>query len=1066
MIAMKTHVLVALGFWTVICSMAAAQDAKQILDASGVQGGLVVVIGCDSPTLLAELRASDSYLVHGLDRDPEKVAAARSDLREKGLYGSVTAAQWDGSQLPLVDSLVKLIVVTKDTKQVSQDELTRVLAPGGVVISLQPSVSSLQPVKKPWPEALGQWSHFLHDASNNAVSNDTVVAPPRGLRWTCGPEYARSHEHFSSMSAMVTAGGRIFYIIDKGPISSVYLPPQWKLVARDAFSGVLLWERPITNWEAHLRGFRSGPPEIGRRLVAKGDRVYVALDYGEPVTVLDAATGEELSTVTDTQGARELLVADGTLFVLADDMTTAQHNQRRESINQGFLNTSPKLVIWQRFQRKAFPIYGTQQIVATKTGSGELLWKREFKASGEIMPTTMAVDDERVCLQTVSHVICLDAVKGKELWRNERPLARSRFSWSTPTLVIHDGAVLILDRTASDNVGKSPPDQGSEWIVSSGGFEDRQDAELVAYSLDDGRELWRAPYSENYDTPGDIFVINGVVWVGNLRAGRDPGFTQGRDLSTGEITATIPAQKPGGHHRCYRNKATVNWLMVGRSGIQFIDPSDGTVKGNSWVRGACQYGIMPANGLVYAPQHSCACRPEELLIGLNALSPQSSAGEGTPPLEKGPAYDSGSPPSALSSPLSYAWPTYRGDVRRSGYQDLDAPSKPDVAWTTKLSSPITAPVAVDGLVFAAETDRHTLHALSAADGASVWSFVADGRIDSPPTLSGGRCLFGTRSGFVYCLRASDGALVWRFRAAPQDRRLFAYEQLESVWPVHGSVLVDETGPNRSYGVRNVVYFAAGRSSRLDGGIRLYALDAKTGTMLHKADVKQSVLPDILSLQHDTVWMRGLGVDKNLAPVRDEPHLFAPRGFLDDTWWHRTYWMYGTAIGGSYSHWPDVGNVVPAGRLLVFDGGKNIYGYGRLRYRKGDGHVRPNATEDYRFFAEVLTPKPQTRRDARGEERQVPGRREIKWTMQPPFVVRSLVLTRDALLIAGGASLIESTESHGVGTFWVASREDGSRKAACALPAPPILDGMAMTDSGVFVSTIDGAVTCLREKDNE
>jgi len=284
--------------------------------------------------------------------------------------------------------------------------------------------------------------------------------------------------------------------------------------------------------------------------------------------------------------------------------------------------------------------------------------------------------------------------------------------------------------------------------------------------------------------------------------------------------------------------------------------------------------------------------------------------------------------------------------------------------------------------------------------------------------------------------------------------------------VHGSVLVDETGPNRSYGVRNVVYFAAGRSSRLDGGIRLYALDAKTGTMLHKADVKQSVLPDILSLQHDTVWMRGLGVDKNLAPVRDEPHLFAPSGFLDDTWWHRTYWMYGTAIGSSYSHWPDVGNVVPAGRLLVFDGGKNIYGYGRLRYRMGDGHVRPNATEDYRFFAEVLTPKPQTRRDARGEERQVPGRREIKWTMQPPFVVRSLVLTRDALLIAGGASLIESTESHGVGTFWVASREDGSRKAACALPAPPILDGMAMTDSGVFVSTIDGAVTCLREKDNE
>jgi len=152
---------------------------------------------------------------------------------------------------------------------------------------------------------------------------------------------------------MVTAGGRILYIIDEGPISSVYLPPQWKLVARDAFSGVLLWKRPIRNWEAHLRGFRSGPPEIGRRLVATSDRVYVALDYGDPVTVLDAATGEPWTTLADTGGARELLLAEGTLFVLADDMTTARHNERREAINQGFLRTSPELSIWQRYPRKA-----------------------------------------------------------------------------------------------------------------------------------------------------------------------------------------------------------------------------------------------------------------------------------------------------------------------------------------------------------------------------------------------------------------------------------------------------------------------------------------------------------------------------------------------------------------------------------------------------------------------------------------------------------------------------------------------------------------------------------------
>jgi len=1113
---MKTHALVAVGLLTTISSIAASQDAKRILDASGVQGGLVVVIGCDTPKLLAELRASDSYLVHGLDRNPDKVAAARNYLREKGLNGSVTAARWDGPQLPFVDSLVNLLVIRDAGCEIQDEEIVRVLAPGGVRVKISPETRNLKPetfYRNPWPSELDEWSHFLHDASNNAVSSDTVVDPPRGLRWTCGPEYARSHEHFSSMSAMVTAGGRIFYIIDEGPISSVYLPPQWKLVARDAFSGVLLWDRPITNWEAHLRGFRSGPPEIGRRLVATSERVYAALNYGELVTVLDAATGEELSTVANSQCARELLLTDGTLFVLADDMTTAQHNERRESINQGFLRTSPELVIWQRFQREAYPMYGTQRIVAVRTGDGSYvrLWNRQFENPGEILPTTMAVDDGRVCLQTVSYVICLDATEGKELWRNERPLARSRFSWSTPTLVMHAGVVLILDRAASDNVGKSPPDKRSEWIVSSGGRDDRQDGELVTYSLEDGKELWRAPYSENYNTPGDIFVIDGVVWVGNLRGGGDPGFTEGRDLKTGEITTTIPPQKAGGHHRCYRNKATVRWLMVGRGGIQFIDPESGAVKGDSWYRGACQYGTMPANGLVYAPQHSCACQPEEMLIGLNALSPQSSAGEGPPPLEKGTAFGSYARQSvgpALDRPPSgdgnYAdrklqltadWPTYRSDVRRSGYKDLAAPSELKVAWTAKLSSPTTAPVSADGLVLVAETDRHTLHALSAADGKSVWTFVADGRIDSPPTLSAGRCLFGTRSGFVYCLRASDGALIWRFRAAPQDRRIFAYEQLESAWPVHGSVLVDDNPQDRSharqsagldsnpppsgngsYEGRSVAYFAAGRSARIDGGIRLHALDVRTGELLHKADVRvtggpganvirQSVLPDILSIENDAVWMRGLGVNENLAPVPDEPHLFAPRGFLDDTWWHRTYWVYGTKIGGGYSHWPDAGNAVPAGRLLVFDGGKHIYGYGRLRYRMGDGHVRANATEDYRLFAEVLAPAPQTRQDRRGETKQVAGRREIKWATNLPFVAKSIVLTRDALLVAGGQSLPDATERDTPGILWIASRADGAKREDCPLPAPPVLDGMALTDPGVFVSMTDGSLACLRSSEN-
>jgi len=1029
-------------------------SAEAVLEACGMTGGLVVVVGCDDPALLAGLGEAGPYLVHGLDVAPSKIDAARRHLQDRNLYGPVTVSRWSGAQLPYVDSLVNLILMTGDA-QVPAGEITRVLAPRGVIADIRQS--GIVIARKDRPEELDDWTHYLYDASNNAVSHDTVVGPIRGLRWTSGPKYARSHEHFASLSAMVSAAGRVFTIIDEGPISSVHLPAQWQLVARDAFSGVLLWKRSVANWESHLRGFRSGPPEIGRRIVAKGDRIYAALGYGEPVAILDAATGHSLMTIAGTEGARELLLAHETLYVLADDLSAGQHRDRREWIDQ----MSPTLDIWWEFPKKAIPMYGTQRIAAVRAGSDRLVWERGFEAPGQVMPTTMAVSEGRLCVQTVSHVVCLDAADGGEVWRSPRPVASSRFSWSTPTLVIQDGVVLTVDRTV-DNAGPSPPAQGSEWIVSSDGTPKKHDGEMVAFSLADGKELWRNPHFENYNVPPDVFVINGVAWVGNLRAGRNPGFTQGRDLKTGKVTVTLPPQSggnhPQSHHNCYRNKATVRWFLLGRQRLEFVDPRTGTEEKYLTAKGGCQYGIMPANGLVYTPQHSCACTAEGLLVGFNALSPRSSVGAGGDPLEEGPAY--GTVPDPETGTAQSEWPTYRQDVGRSGYQNLPAPGKPHIAWTKRLSPPVTAPVSARGIVAVAEIGRHSVHAFSAGTGEPVWTFVADGRTDSPPTLFKGLCLFGTRSGFVYCLRAADGTQVWRFRAATRDRRLFAYGQLESVWPVHGSVLVDD---QLSGGVP-VAYVAAGRSSGLDGGIRLYALAADTGKVRHTADVatvagaqgsgiiRQQVLPDILSIQRGAVWMRHLGVDERLAPVERRDHLYAPRGFLDDAWWHRTYWIHGTVMMDAYGGWPVVGNRRPAGRLLARDGGGSIYGYGRMAYRAGDGHTRADATASYKLFSEDISRPPDTKwKDMK---------RAINWARQLPFIARSIVLSRDGLIVAGGESLTDSVESHGPGTLWVASREDGSKRAECRLPAPPVLDGMILSDAGIFLSAIDGSLIRL------
>ena len=93
---------------------------------------------------------------------------------------------------------------------------------------------------------------------------------------------------------MVTADGVLMTIEDRATTEDVNAPSKYYLVARDAYSGVELWKRKIPVWEWHLRGFRSGPPHIARRLVATagGDAdCVIGVDPTEAQTREAAARG-------------------------------------------------------------------------------------------------------------------------------------------------------------------------------------------------------------------------------------------------------------------------------------------------------------------------------------------------------------------------------------------------------------------------------------------------------------------------------------------------------------------------------------------------------------------------------------------------------------------------------------------------------------------------------------------------------------------------------------------------------------------------------------------------------
>ena len=911
-----------------------ADLARAILNETAVQGGFVVHLGAGDGQLTAALRANNRYQVHGLDFDPANVAKSREHIHSLGIYGDVAVDRLYGSQLPYIDNLANLIVA-ENLGDVTPDELMRVLAPQGIAYVKQGD--SWKKLEKPRPDNIDEWTHFMHDASGNAVAHDDVVGPPRHLQWLGSPRWSRHHDRMASLSALVSSGGRIFYVMDEGSRISIQMPPKWTLIARDAFNGTVLWKKPISNWMSHLWPLKSGPTQMARRLVASGDRVYVTLGFLEPLVALDAATGKTVRTYEETDPTEEVIYSDDVLLALVNK-GAAEVADFAPAHNVGDQGRVAREFAWNEMPR---------EVVAVEASTGKVLWKKKTR----VAPITLTSDIKRVTFHDGEKIVCLDKKTGDQLWYSPIASRRPKFTMNFgPKLVVHDGVVLF-----------------------AGG-----DRKMTAYNAESGEAMWTAPHAQSgYQSPEDLLVAGGLVWNAPTTRTQDTGAFTGRDPKTGEVKKQFApnVQTYWFHHRCYIAKATDKFLIPSRTGIEFVDPTKQDWDINHWVRGGCLYGVMPANGLTYAPPHNCACYPEAKLYGLNVLAPASdSRAQATQPdeanrLEKGPAFSS-NPQSAIPNPQSEDWPTYRHDKSRSGMTDSVVPTDIATSWKTNLGGKLSAPTIAAGKVFVAQVDTHTIHAIDADSGDKVWSFKTGGRVDSPPTYDRGRLVFGSLDGWVYCLRASDGELAWRFRAAPRDQRLMAFEQLESVWPVHGSVLVED----------DAAYFVAGRSNYLDSGLRWYKLNVKTGEVLAQSTIDEkdpetgknlqerlqvlqmSVgLPDVLSADDQYVYMRSQKFDRDgkrigLGPHSGQPsgqgsaqkgdgaHLFAPMGFLDDTYFHRAYWVYGRSFAGGHAGYYQAAKYTPSGRILVFDD-ERVYGYGRKPQ-----YLRWTTTIEHQLFA--------------------------------------------------------------------------------------------------------------------
>ena len=441
--------------------------------------------------------------------------------------------------------------------------------------------------------------------------------------------------------------------------------------------------------------------------------------------------------------------------------------------------------------------------------------------------------------------------------------------------------------------------------------------------------------------------------------------------------------------------------------------------------------------------------------------------------------------------------------QRSGWTKTSVPVELSKRWEVDLACQASHAVIVGDRLWLAEKDAHRIRCLNAVSGQDIWSFTAGGRIDSAPTVHDGSVLFGCRDGSVYCLRASDGTLVWRFHAAPGRQRLVSFGQVESVWPVQGSVLVQD----------GVVYFAAGRSSFLDGGIMVYGLDANTGQVLYHHGLEgprpniredtgrpfamEGALPDLIVSDGKDLYMQRIKFDAKLNRLptkRESPlgeldmganHLVATGGFLDDTGFDRLFWMYSKRWPGFYF----AQQSPKAGQLVVFDDSMTYavkYFYRRIvwspAFIPGD--------QGYLLFADdndnepILEDKGRTekaiawlpkeaatdrhRRGGRGVEKGTgySRQRPAKWQKMIPLRIRAMVLAGDRLFVAGTPDILDpedplaAFEGRRGAQLQVFSTADGSLLKSYPLGSTPAFDGLSAARGRLYLATVDGKVICF------
>ncbi len=590
------------------------EHTTTLLAAAGAPDGYAVLLGDADASLLTALCRQSEHLWHWAAGDRD-VAGIRRQLTSAGLYGTRAAVHNHAAgALPYTDFLANLIMARVDTVDdlagLPAAELYRVLRPsGGVAVVACPN--ALRPDVKRWLTAgglptaelssvpvgwrvergvlpgAGVWTHPYADAGRTGASADRRVRLPLEVLWfgSVGPADIVSRHYRAPPPLAIN--GRMF------------VAGLQRLHAIDAYNGRTLWEKALPGvgrWPAAYRG-GSIAADAGAVYALQGD-TCLRLDQRTGRALLKYQVPEAAKQRTPpTPKAKNVGVQNNAplweYLAVTERLilgTYGRPNIRRTWWSQAYpensvlfaLDKQTGTLAWQyepvnTIDSAAIAVDGDRLFLIDGTADFELHTRPRRRPS---QPKDVKLPQSRLLLRIDGAkqgrlLKALDLATGRELWQTAAIGAGQRSLWAARGVVLATPSVSHGDRLKYSGPG------------------------LTAFSANGGKVLWTRKTAVL-----DPLIIGDVVYLPNaceLRTGKP---IMSRDPLTRAPMPSIPHVTGG----CGRHAGCPNLLMKRSGSMGFADLRQGSGTYHyPNMRASCWMNMVPACGLVLAPEGSSSC---------------------------------------------------------------------------------------------------------------------------------------------------------------------------------------------------------------------------------------------------------------------------------------------------------------------------------------------------------------------------------------------------------------------------------------------------------------------------